>query len=141
MANSFQKVREETSLFPDYILDDTLDYDTRNGDDSKNDNDDNENYISDNNGNNDRNDHLDHNDEGKDNNDDNDNQIITILQATHFGEPFSYEKVACCELVQILMCLQSVNPCFIYRRELRFLKYHRGNSYREGGGGVSTSVH
>ena len=47
LVNSFQKV----SLFPDYILDDTLDNDTPNGDNDINDNDD-ENYINDYNWNN-----------------------------------------------------------------------------------------
>ena len=38
MVNGFQKVRVETNLFPDYILDDTLDNDTPNGDIGINDN-------------------------------------------------------------------------------------------------------
>ena len=32
LVNGFQKVRVEASLLPDYILDDTLDNDTPNGD-------------------------------------------------------------------------------------------------------------
>lgn len=50
MVNSFQEIRAETNLFPDYILDDTSDNDNLNGDKSINDMDDDENYINDNNG-------------------------------------------------------------------------------------------
>ena len=66
--NNFQKVKEETILFPNYILDETLDIDTPNGDNGINDkDDDDQKYINDNNGNKYPN-HL--NDQ---NNDDNDN--------------------------------------------------------------------
>ena len=58
MVNGFQKVRVETSLFPDYILDDTLDNDTPNGDIG----------INSNNENNDRNHHNNHNDDDIDHN-------------------------------------------------------------------------
>ena len=52
LANSFQKVRLETSLFQDYILDDAWDNDTPNGVNGINVNDDDdENYINNNNGN------------------------------------------------------------------------------------------
>ena len=86
---SFQKARVETNLFQDYILDDTLDDETPNGDfinDNYVDDYDDENYINDNNGNNDRNNHNDYNDDDNDNNFDNDNcdQAIVIFQAIHF---------------------------------------------------------
>ena len=58
LVNGFQKVRVETSLFPDYILDDTLDNDTPNGDTG----------INSNNENNDRNHHNNHNDDDIDHN-------------------------------------------------------------------------
>ena len=77
----------ETSLFQNYILDDTLDNKTPNGgyiNDNYDDNYDDENYINDNNGNNDRNHHNDYNHDDNDNNFDNDNggQTIVIFQAT-----------------------------------------------------------
>ena len=46
--------------------------------------------------------------------------MIMILQALHFGEPFACEKVEFCESAQILMRLHSMNPCLIYRGQLRF---------------------
>ena len=157
MVNGFQKVRAEASSFPVYILDDALDNDTPNDDNGINDNDDDdENYINDNNGNNDRNHHNGHHYDDNDNNYDNDNgdQTIMILQTMHFGEPFICEKAEFFESAQILMCLPSVNPCLIYREELRFLKNHRhgsprslckivggGNLYRVGAGRVSTAFH
>ena len=74
LVNSFRKVRVETSSFPDYILDETLDNDTPNGDNCINDNDDHdENCIYDNNENNDRNQYNDHTDDDNDNNYDNNN--------------------------------------------------------------------
>ena len=117
----------ETSLCRDYILDDTLDKDTPNDDNGINGINDDENYNYDNNGNNDSNCHNDHNDYDNDNNYDNDNgdQMIMIVQAMHFGESFFLcEKAEFCECAQILICLHSVNPCLIYREELRFLKNH-----------------
>ena len=79
MVNSFQKVKVETSLFPDYILDDTLHNNTPNGDNGINDNDD-ENYINDNNGNIDCDHHNDYNDDDdNDNNYDNDNGGQTVM--------------------------------------------------------------
>ena len=82
LVSSFQKERVETSLFQDYIIDDTLDNETSNGDyindyydDGYND----ENYINDNNGNNDHNHHNDYNDDDNDNNFDNDNGGQTIV--------------------------------------------------------------
>ena len=130
MVNSFQEIRVETNLFPDYILDDTSDNDNLNGDKSINDMDDDENYINDNNRNNDCNHPNDHNDDDNDNNFDNDNgdQIIRILQAMHFREPFVCDKAGFCESAQTLMCLHSVNPCLIYMGELRFMKNHRNGS-------------
>ena len=67
-----------------------------------------------------------------DNNYDNDNgyQTVMIFQAMHFGEPFVCEKTGFCKNAQILMCLHTVNPCFIYRGRLRFLKNHRNDSSR-----------
>ena len=86
----------ETSLFQDYILDNTLDDETPNGDyiNDNYDDDDDENCINDNNGNNDRNHHNDYNDDDNDNNFDNDNgdQTIVIFQVIHFGELFACEK-------------------------------------------------
>ena len=107
--SSFQKVREEKSLFPGYIIDDTLDNDTPNGDNGINDNDDNENHINDNNENNYHNHHNDHNDDDIDNNYDNDNgdQTIIIFQAMHFGEPPFCEKTEFCVSAQMLMRLYS----------------------------------
>ena len=90
MVNSFQEVRVETSLFRDYIVDDTLDKDTPNDDNGINGNNDDENYNYDNNGNNYYNSHNDHNDDDNDSNSDNDNgdQTIMIFQTMHFGEYF-----------------------------------------------------
>ena len=93
LVNSFQKARVETSLFQDYILDDTLDNETPNGDyinDNYDDDYDDENYINDNNGNNDRNHHNDYNDDDNDNNFDNDNgdQTIVIFQGNPFWRTF-----------------------------------------------------
>ena len=116
MVNSFQEVRVETSLCRDYILDDTLDKDTPNDDNGINGINDDENYNYDNNGNNDCNCHNGHNDYDNDNGDQ-----MMIFQAMHFGESFFCEKAEC---AQILICLHSVNPCLIYREELRFLKNH-----------------
>ena len=135
LVNSLHKARVETSLFQDYILDDTLDNETPNGDyinDNYDDDYDNENYVNDNNGNNDRNHHNDHNDDDNDNNFDNDNgdQTILIFQAIHFGEPFACEKTEFCESAQILMCLHNVSPCLIYRGGLIFLKNYRNESSR-----------
>ena len=45
-----------------------------------------------------------------------------------FGESFVCKKAGFCESAQILICLHSVNPCLIYRGELRFLKNHRNGS-------------
>ena len=83
LVNSFQEVRVETSLFREYILDDTLDKDTPNDDNGINGINDNENYNYDSNKNNDCN---RHNDDDNDNNYDNDNgnQTIVIFQAMHF---------------------------------------------------------
>ena len=102
----------ETSLFRDYILDDTLDNDTPNDDNGINDNNDDENYNHDNNRNNDCNQHNDHNDDDNRNNYDNDNgdQTMMIFQAMHFGESFVCEKAEFCESTQILICLHGVNP-------------------------------
>ena len=111
LVNSFQKARVKTNLYQDYILDDTLDNETPNGDyinDNYDDDDYDENYINDNNGNDDRN---QHNDEGNNNNFEND-----------IGDQT--------KSAQILMCLHSVNPCFIYRGALRFFKNHRNESSR-----------
>ena len=125
----------ETSLYQDYILDDTLDNDNPNADyiyDSYDDDYDDENYINDNNDNNDRNHHNDYNDNDNDNNFDNDNgnQTIVIIQAIHFGELFACEKTEFCKSAQVLMCLHSVNPCLIYRGGSRFLENHRNESSR-----------
>ena len=118
----------ETSLCRDYILDDTLDKDTPNDDNCINGINDDENCNYDNNGNNVCNCHNDHNDYDNDNNYDNDNgdQMIMTFQAMHFGESFFFfcEKAEFCECAQILICLHSLNPCLIYREELRFLKNH-----------------
>ena len=130
MVNSCQKVKVETSLFQDYILDDTLDNDTPNDDNFINNESDNGHYNHDSNGNNDCNRHNDHNDDDNDNNYDNDSgdQTIMIFEAVGFGESFVCEKAEFCESAQILICLHSVNPCLIYRGELRFLKNHRNGS-------------
>ena len=53
LVNSFLEVMVEPSFFPYYILDDTLDNDNPDGDNSINDNNDDENYNQDNNENND----------------------------------------------------------------------------------------
>ena len=87
----------KTSLFPGYVLDDTLDDDTPyvdNGDNGINDNNDNENYNYDNNDNNNVNDLNDNNDDDNDNNYDNDNgdQTVMIFQARHFVKLFICEK-------------------------------------------------
>ena len=79
----------ETSLLPHYVLDDTLDNDTPNGDNGINNNDNYENYINDNNGNNDRNDH----DNDKNHDNDNGDQKIMTFQAMDFGEHFVCEKL------------------------------------------------
>ena len=94
MVNSFQKVRVETSLYRDYILDNTLDNDTPNDDNGINDNNDDENYNHDNNRNNYCNRHNDHNDDDNGNSYDNDtgDQTIMIFQVMHFGESFVCEK-------------------------------------------------
>ena len=120
-----------TSLFADYILDDTLDNVTPNGNNGINDNDDDEIHINHNYGNNDFIDHNDHNDDN-DNNYGNNNggQTTMILQAMHFGEPFVCENVGFCESAQILMCLRSVIPCLIYTGELRFSKKYRNETSR-----------
>ena len=85
----------KTSLFPDYVLDDTLDVDTPNGDNGINDNNDDENCNYDKNENNDSN-HLNDNNNDDDNNNnydnDNDDQTIMIFQTLHFVEPFICEK-------------------------------------------------
>ena len=126
LVNSFHRARVETSLSQDYILDDTLDNNTPNGDCGINDNYDDddyddESYINDNNGNNNHNHHNDYNNDDNDSNYDNDNgdQTIMIVQAIHFGEAFACEKNEFCESAQILMCLHKVNPCLIYRGGLR----------------------
>ena len=131
MVNSFQEVRVGTSLFADYILDDTLDNVTSNGNNGINDNDDDEIYINHNYGNNDFIDHNDHNDDN-DNNYGNNNggQTTMILQAMYLGEPFVCEKVGFCESAQILMSLHSVIPCLIYTEELRFSKKYRNGTSR-----------
>ena len=51
-----------------------------------------------------------------------------IFEAVDFGESFVYEKAEFCDRAQILICLHSVNPCLIYRGELRFLKNLRNGS-------------
>ena len=135
LVNSFQKAKVETILFQDYILDDTFDNKTPNGDyinDNYDDDYDDENYVNDNNGNNDCNHHNDYNDDDNDNifDNDNGNQTIVIFQAIRFGELFACENTEFCESAQILMFLHSVNPCLIYRRGLRFLKNHRNESSR-----------
>ena len=48
-----------------------------------------------------------------------------IFEAMDFGESFVCEKAEFRESAQILIRLHSVNPCLIYRGELRFLKNHR----------------
>ena len=95
MVNSFQKVRVETDLLPDYILDYSLDNDTPNGDNGINDNDDCECYNNDNNGNNDLNHHNDHNDDNNDNNHDKDNgdHTIIILENLSFVKKLNFVKV------------------------------------------------
>ena len=135
LVNSFQKARVETSLFQDYILGDTSDNETPNGDyinDNYDDDYDDESYITDNNGNNDYNHHSNYNHDDNDNNFDNDNgdQTMMIFQVIHFGKLFACEKTGFCESAQILMCLPSVNLCLIYRGGLRFLKNHRNESSR-----------
>ena len=92
----------ETSLFPDYVLDDTL-----NVDNCINDNDGDENHISDNTGNNDHNHHNDHNDDDNNNNYDNGHQTIMIHEAMHFGKSFLCEKAQLWESAQMLMHLHS----------------------------------
>ena len=109
----------ETSLFQDYVLDDTLDNETPNGDyisDNYYGDYDDENYINDNNGNNDCNHNNDYNDADNGNNFDNDNgdQTIVIFQAIHSGELFACENTEFCKSAQILMCLHSVNPCLTF---------------------------
>ena len=84
----------ETSLFQNYILDDTLDNKTPNGgyiNDNYDDNYDDENYINDNNGNNDRNHHSDYNNDDNDNNFDNDNgdQTTVMFQAIQLTSNFT----------------------------------------------------
>ena len=129
MVNSFQKVKVETSSLRDYILDGTVDNDTPNDDNGINNDSDNGNHNHDSNGN-DCNRHNDHNDDDNDNNYDNNNgdQTIMKFEAMNFGESFVCEKAEFCESAQILICLHSVNPCLIYRGELRFLKNHRNGS-------------
>ena len=90
----------KTSLFPDYVLDDTLDDGTPDGDNGINDNNDDENYNYDNNENNDSNDLNGNNNNNNNNNDnsnnnydnDNDDQPIKIFQTMHFVEPVICEK-------------------------------------------------
>ena len=90
LVNSFPKVRVETSLFQECILDNALDNDTPNGDNGIKDNDDDQNYINDNNGNNDHNHHHDYNDGDHDKNyhNDNEDQRKMNFKTMHFGEPF-----------------------------------------------------
>ena len=115
----------ETSLFRDYILDDTLDNDTPNDDSGINDIMLTKIIIM-------RIIEIDHNNDDNDNNYDNSNvdQTIMIFQAMHFGESFVCGKAEFCESAQILICLHGVNPSLIYRGELRYLKNHRNGSSR-----------
>ena len=86
----------KTSLFPDYVLDDTLDHDSADGDNGINDNNDDENYNYDNRENNDGNDFNDNNNNNDNNYDnDNDDQTTMIFQTMHFVEAFICEKAEC----------------------------------------------
>ena len=73
-------------MFPDYVLDDTLDDDIRHGDNGINDNNDDKNHNYCNNENNDGNLLYDNNNVDNDNNYDHDQKIM-IFQAMHFVEP------------------------------------------------------
>ena len=96
----------ETSLLPDYIIDDN---DTPNGDNDINDNYDDENHINDNNKNNDHNHNNDYNDDDNDNSYDKNNgaQTIMTLQTIFFGEPLVCEKAEFCESIPMLMRFRS----------------------------------
>ena len=87
MVKSFLKVSVKTSLFPDYVLDDTLVDDIIYGANGVNDNDDencNSNKNNDDNYLNDNND-ADYNNKYDNSNDD---HAIMISQTMHFVEPF-----------------------------------------------------
>ena len=94
----------KSSFFPDYILDDTLDDDASDGDNSINDNDD-ENYDY-NSINNDGN-HLNDNDDSYDSKYNNGNDDpTTMISHLIFVHVYVHR--------QILICLHSVNACLIY---------------------------
>ena len=103
--NSLLKVSVKTSLFPDHVLDDTLDDNTPHGDNGVNDNNDDENYNYDNNENNDANKLNDNNNDDNDSNYDNgnDDQTIMIFQTMHFVEPFICKKAEFLAFTHIYM--------------------------------------
>ena len=105
-------------MFPDYVLDDTLDDDAPDDDNGINDNNDDENYNYYNNENNGGDQLNDNNDDENANNYDNDNdgQAIMIFQTIYFLFTHVYVNR------QILVCLHSVNPCLIYSKVETFEK-------------------
>ena len=109
MVNSFLKVSVKTSLFPDYVLEDTWDDDNPDDDNGINDINDGENYNYDNNDNNDGYHLNDNNDGGNDNNYDsnNDDQTIMIFQTIHFLFTRVYGHR------EVLVCLHSVNLSYL----------------------------
>ena len=91
----------KTSLFPDYILSNTLNDDTSDGGHGINDNNGDENCNYDNNKNNDSNDLNNNNDKDNNHDNDNDDQTIMIFQTMHFVEPFTFEKAEFLAFTQI----------------------------------------